>query len=228
MIQSYQRQGSTHDLVSDGRRQLGMGLLSHPELRRRLIQLTMIFWGGAVSVVAVSLMARHELALPSPAADDPGFQRAVNELRPSDVGAAATDWSVIHVLYAQCRCSQRIVEHLVGRERPIGVKERVLLVGDGAEYAAKLTSAGFGVVLATPAEMKEHYHVESAPLLVVSDPTGRVRYSGGYTREKQGPDIRDLAIIGELRSGGTPAELPTLGCAVSDELKKLINPLGLP
>ena len=216
------------DLVSDGRRHSGMGLLSHPDVRRRLIQLTMIVWGGAVSVVAISLMARHELALPSPAADDPALQRAVNELSQSEASAAVTDWSVIHVLYAQCRCSQRIVEHLVGRERPPGITERVLLVGNGAEYAAKLTSAGFGVVLATPAEMKERYHVESAPLLVVSDPLGRVRYSGGYTREKQGPDIRDLAIIGELRSGGSPPELPTLGCAVSDELKKLINPLGLP
>ena len=205
-----------------------MGLLSHPVVRRRLIQSTMIFWGAAVSVGAISLMARHELALPSPAADDPALQRAVNELSPSDVGSTATDWSVIHVLYAQCRCSQRIVEHLVGRERPVGIREQVLLVGNGAEYAAKLTSAGFSVVLATPAELKERYHVESAPLLVVADPSGRVRYSGGYTREKQGPDIRDLAIIGELRSGGTPAELPTLGCAVSDELRELINPLGLP
>jgi hypothetical protein len=181
-------------------------------------------------VVAISLMARHELRLPTPTADDPALGQAMNELssRSEGIATVSSDWSVLHVLYAQCRCSQRLVQHLVEHKRPSGVRERVLLVGNGEEYSAKLKHAGFTVIAATPAELKERYNVEAAPLLVIADPTGRVRYSGGYTREKQGADVRDVAIIDELRSGGAPVELPTLGCAVSDELRKLVNPLRLP
>jgi hypothetical protein len=44
-------------------------------------------------------------------------------------------WSAVHVLYAECRCSRRILEHLARSERPAQAQEKLLLVGDSKQQA---------------------------------------------------------------------------------------------
>ena len=106
--------------------------------------------------------------------------------------------------------------------------ERVLLIGRDAELEARFASVGMPVILATEDEASATFHIVAAPTLVVVAPDDTVRYAGGYTERKQGPDPRDLAILAAVRAGHFVAPLPIFGCAVSARLRSTINPLGLP
>jgi hypothetical protein len=184
-------------------------------------------WAVVLFVAATSLMAAHLYALPKPQAADRSMQRAVNGLRSS---AEADHWLVVHVLYAQCRCSRRILDHLAKSDRPPGVSEKLLLVGTLPELEPRLrelSGRGFDIVNVTSTELRDRFHVQAAPLLLVLAPDGAVRYAGGYTDRKQGLDVRDTAIVRELIANGTARELPLFGCAVSKELQRLLDPLAL-
>jgi len=200
-----------------------MGFLS----RRRLLRGAFWLWAIVSFLTASSLMVAHVYALPKPNAADRAVERAMNGLRsPAD----ADRWLVVHVLYAQCRCSRRIVEHLATSERAAGVHEKVLLVGNNAELDSRLrdvTLRGLSIVKTTSAELRDRFHVQAAPLFLVIAPDGTVRYSGGYTDRKQGLDIRDTTIVRELLSNHAARELPVFGCAVSKELQRLLDPLSL-
>lgn len=185
---------------------------------RTVVRVAFGVWAVAMTGLGALLLSKHAIALPVPPKEDPALAAAVE---------SQGGWSALHVLYAKCRCSQRIVDHLVETQRPADVRERVLLVGDDGTFTRRLESAGFTVMSATADELRDRYHVEAAPLFVVSGPQGDVRYAGGYTREKQGADIRDLAIVEELRADRSPERLPTVGCAVSNELRAVLNPLEI-
>jgi hypothetical protein len=133
-----------------------------------------------------------------------------------------------HVLYGACACSRRVLDHLIARGTLSATTERVVLAGaDQSSRVAELHARGFGVDLLAPEELKLRYGVEAAPLLIVSSPTGDVRYLGGYSARKQGPVLRDRELLAELRAGRFAASLPVLGCAVSRKLQALADPWGL-
>lgn len=136
-------------------------------------------------------------------------------------------WLVVHALYADCRCSQRIVEHLLKRRALHDAAEHVLLVGVQPELEKSLNRAGFQTQVITPLELKSRFGAVAAPLLIVAGPDDRLRYVGGYTTHKQGPDIRDLDIIRGLMQDQPRAELPLFGCAVSRSLQRLLDPFSL-
>jgi hypothetical protein len=134
----------------------------------------------------------------------------------------------VHVLYAECGCSKLIAGHLAAGGRPPGVAERVLLIGRDADLEARLDKMGMPVALVSEDEAATRFHVVAAPTLVVLAPDDTVRYVGGYTERKQGPDPRDLAILASVRAGDEVPSLPIFGCAVSARLRASLNPLGLP
>jgi hypothetical protein len=184
-------------------------------------------WVGVLFVVGTSLSAAHFYTLPKPAPEDPGLRHSVNALR-----SAAEDraWLAVHVLYAQCRCSRRILDHLGSSKRPSGIREKLLVVGqlDAIEPALRrIRGRGFEVVRTTATELRDQFHVASAPLLLVLSPDGRAVYSGGYTERKQGPTPRDGEIIARLMENQPTQELPLFGCAVSKELQSLLDPIGI-
>ncbi len=181
-------------------------------------------WAGLSVVVQSTLMAGHWYTLPSPDAADPQLERSLSDLVPP---AAKGDWSMVHVLYSACRCSQRVFDHLFESERPEGTYETVLLVGDDPSIERRAREAGFAVVLATPAELEERFGIVSAPLLLVLDPDGSLRYAGGYTERKQGYAPRDLEVLATLRGGNDATELPLYGCGVSKELQEVLDPMGI-
>jgi hypothetical protein len=174
--------------------------------------------------IGMSLHVRHSVAMPRPAADAE-LARAMATLR---TPAEADRWMAVHVLYADCRCSQRIADHLLSSPRPADLLERVLLVGRSAELEDGLATHGLQVVLVEPEELAARYHILAVPMLVVAAPDGSIRYAGGYTTRKQGPDPRDVEIIASARAGRAMAALPLFGCAASRKLEKVLNPLGLP
>ena len=172
-----------------------------------------------------TLMVGHWYALPTPAAAQrPAVAAALSTLRSSDDRAR---WFSVHVLYAECRCSQRIFEHLYTSTRPADLSEHILLIGAHEEYARRAREGGFGLTQVEPEELARRFHLEAAPLLAITDSTEQLRYLGGYTERKQGLDIQDLAILERLRSQQSPDELPLFGCAVARALQTLLDPLGV-
>lgn len=184
------------------------------------------FWVWVPSIVlpGVYLMAWHLLALPQPSAHDPVLARAVVVERRAEDGAR---WIALHVLSADCGCSQRVLARLAARRPMAGVSERILLVGEPGDAAMRARAAGFPVEVLTGEELGARYHVEAAPLMVVADGAGVIRYVGGYTQSKQGPDIEDVAILGSLLRGEDVAALPVFGCAVSRRLQTTLDPFRL-
>ena len=175
-------------------------------------------------VVTGSLAAAHAYTLPHPEREDPRLIAALSALRtPADVGRLG----VTHVMYAACSCSQRIIDHLERRGARKDVSEHVVLVGKDADLAKRIARAGYALDNIEPTMLKAKYALEAAPLLIISDPRDQITYIGGYTRQKQGLDIRDTALIDEQLAGKPSFELPLLGCAVSRALQQVLDPFGL-
>ena len=181
-------------------------------------------WFAGMLVIGASLLARHLITLPKPAPDR--LTPSIAALREPTEGNA---WLAVHVLYTSCRCSKKIAEHLTAtdRPRPADLVEIVLLVGDDADLESRLRDHHFRIRKTTASELAS-FGIEAAPLFIVADPQGSVRYSGGYTDRKQGLEQRDLEIVKNVRAGNAAESIPVYGCAVSKELQKNLNPLGIP
>jgi hypothetical protein len=179
------------------------------------------FWAAVpiALVVAGWLTMPHLIAMPAPAVTDRALASGVAGLRtPGGPG-----WLVVHALYAGCRCSERIVDHVLSRPPLPGADEVVLLVGERPDWRARAAAAGRRVVTIEPEALRARLHIESAPLLVIVGPGGDVAYAGGYTRRKQGPVIEDAAIYDAVRGPGHADPLPVLGCAASQRLRDALS-----
>jgi hypothetical protein len=188
--------------------------------RLGLTAAALVGWAGASTLISGTLLAGHLLTLPVPAADDPVVAQGI-------ATHAAGDWTVLHAVSSECRCSQNVLAHLLETARPEGVHETVLLVGPPGDLEARLQAHGFEFVSLTAAELDSRYGIPAVPLLVIADPDGNVRYTGGYTARKQGPEIQDLELLAGLRSGADVAVLPLFGCPTNAALHDSLNPVGL-
>ena len=180
-------------------------------------------WGPIAFIAIGTLGVGHWWTLPRPDTKD------------SLVGAAIHDqwqgesrrWVGVHVLYSMCKCSERILGHLVERRPLRDMTEAVVLVGANEEFERMIRQAGYELEVLTPAQLSQKYHVQAAPMFAVMDPHGVLRYLGGYTERKQGLMTADVTIIERLRSERPVVELPLFGCAVSRSLQTLLDPLGI-
>lgn len=174
------------------------------------------------------MLASHLLTLPAPAAADPELHQAIAAHRRAE---QRDRWLVLHVVLDDCKCSQRVLDHLLADRRPGGVAERVVLVTEdraaAAAPGAAIRAHGFDLDVVTPDELVAQYGIEVAPLLVIVDPHDTVRYVGGYTPRKQAADIRDVAVITAVRRGTAVEPLPTFGCAIGRALRSKLDPLGV-
>jgi hypothetical protein len=186
------------------------------------VWLTLSAWALGLLLLCAYLLASHLVALPVPSQDNPGLMAALEQSRSAQERGR---WLMVHVIYGDCPCSMRVVDHLLERELAPGTRERMLLVGEDPGLAARMRSHGYRVEEMSAQQLKERYEIEGVPLLVIADPAGRLRYVGGYTARKQGPDIQDTKILAELRADRSIASLPLFGCAVSRELREALNPL---
>jgi hypothetical protein len=203
-------------------------VVTEPSARRRTPlgwQAALAGWFIVVGLVSASLLARHVVPLPRPVQLEV-LRAALAAHRPAGAVAPGA-LGVVHVLYAECRCSRLVAEHLASKPRPPGVTEHVVLVGRDDGLVRALASRGFSTEVIS-VEQLAAWGIEAAPILVVLAPSGEVRYAGGYTAHKQALFPRDREIVASLRAGTDVAPLPIFGCAVSAELERTINPLGLP
>lgn len=180
-----------------------------------------VAWAVPLVVVGATLMASHWVTLPTPERSDPVLGRALADLTPP-----TARWRLVHVLYGQCRCSQRIFAYLLERPRA-EAEEMVILVDDNAQFAARAQAAGYAVEVIDREALKERFGIESAPLLIIAEPGGALRYVGGYTPRKQGADYRDVEMLAALQRGDAPEDLPLYGCGVSRELQAYLDPIGV-
>jgi hypothetical protein len=187
-------------------------------------------WAAAVLVVGAALMVPHVIALPAPATKDGRLALAMRSL----AGTTPGRWTALHVLYQGCGCSARVFAHLTARHARADLNEDVLFVRDAPhedadveKSAVRARGAGFGFQSVTPLELQQRYEIESVPLLVVADTSGRIRYSGGYTEQSGAVEVKDTSIIDGVQAGRTVEPLPVFGCAVSSRMQDAIDPLGL-
>jgi len=188
---------------------------------RRLGKAVFWLWATAVLLGGATLTAAHSYTLPKP---------TEAELAPALLGLqreTAAEWMAVHVLYASCRCSLRIRDELATRRPLPGVREVVLLVGGDAEWKQPLIDAGYRLQVVTADELRDTWHIEAAPMLLVVGPDGHLGYRGGYTDHAQGAELQDAHIIAAARQAAPPPALPLFGCAVSKRLQRLLDPLGL-
>jgi hypothetical protein len=197
--------------------------------RRRFPVAVLGLWIGLMVPVGSALMARHLIALPRPA-ERPRTAMALAALRrPDDRGA----WLVAHVLFAGCRCSSRVIDHIASAPPPLAtaggrIVEVALFVGHDIEEETRLAAAGLRVVSVEAFDLESRFDIRAAPILAVIDPEDRLRYAGGYTAAKQSYEIQDRRILASLLTGNPTTELPVFGCAVSAELRASLNPLRVP
>jgi hypothetical protein len=191
------------------------------QIRGVITPLGLTTWFAAMLLLGAGLLAKHVIALPAP----PASARLSSSLSAFRSSKAPNQWLAVHVLYAECRCSQRIVAHLLATARPPGWEEVVLWVGKATPAPA--LERAYRVKSVTGTELSG-FGVEATPLLVVLDPDNHVRYAGGYTERKQGPVIDDLKILAQAQRTSTLASLPVFGCAVSDRLKRALGVLPTP
>jgi hypothetical protein len=209
---------ATHALPQVARRWRGLG----PSLRACVRWAPLMIWFVGLAAIMSALAVGHWFALPHPDKQDARLSAGMRQLLSGRDG-----WAAVHVLYTDCPCSRRIFDHLLESTRPVGMREVVLLVGDDPAIERRIRARPYEVVTVAPEALSKRFGIEGAPLLVVVDPQRQVRYIGGYTDRKQGLDIRDLAIIREVRAGVAISELPLFGCAVSQRLKELADPLAI-
>jgi len=181
-------------------------------------------WAAGASVVMAALMASHWVALPRPAHDDSRLNASLAAL-PRDEQHAR--WRMHHVLYAECGCSRRVLEHIAARTRTDDVDEVVLLVGDDSDVERLCRDSSLRLELVSEDQLAQRFGVEAAPLLVITDPSGATRYCGGYTDRKRGLAYQDLATLARLRAGEHAPPLPVYGCGIADSLRAALDPLGL-
>jgi hypothetical protein len=199
-----------------------------PRSRWRVILLrgTFAIWVVCCIVGGAYMLSGHLLTLPTPDLTDLGPQRsAVAARRSTQQGK----WLAVHILDQECKCSLRVLDHLLTEPRPRGVVERVVLIAGevSPDRIAAIHDRGFDLDIVTPDQLAERYRVQAAPLMVVLDPADAVRYVGGYTPRKQADDVRDVAVVEALRRGEPVEPLPTFGCAVGRGLREKIDPLGI-
>lgn len=148
-----------------------------------------------------------------------------------------------HVIYQSCPCSRRVLKHLLERTVIVGASETILLVLDTGDHAStglngpcqsdeaairdQAIARGYLVQAITPEELRSSHGIEASPLLLIVDAEGIVLFSGGYTSRKRGLSYQDEATIQAVLNGETPDPIPVFGCAVSEQLQKIVDPLGL-
>jgi hypothetical protein len=188
-----------------------------------VVRTLLVVWAAAMTMVGACLMVGHWVPLPGPALDNERPSAFVANLPSQAMG----QWAVWHFLYADCPCSRRVLEHNLAHSPGEGVWERIVLIGGDAELAARARARGYDVDQVSPEQLKSKYGVEAVPLLVVIDPEQAVRYVGGYTSRKQGLDNQYQRILADLLAGTEVQAIPVYGCAVSQNLRSMVDPLGL-
>lgn len=195
------RRTATHELGS-GADESGMSA----DIGRRIKQLQVLRGAAmaltALSIVVVSLLMGAHVPFAT-GTGGPAWRRANGR------------WQAVYVLGEKCPCSSRVARHLMDRGPAKSIEEHILQVGDEPETEAGLRRAGWVLWRRAPEVARDEYGALSAPLLVIVDPRGEIRYRGGLSRRSDARDgFHEQEIWTALQQGREVKQLPAYGCAL--------------
>ena len=175
-------------------------------------------WALVSVLVVGTLMVGHTAAMPGPvswAGTDAGLLK---------VDGAPT--SVVHVVPANCSCTDGLVRHLIARGKRADVSELVLFVGEPTALHRSVVEAGYRLQVMPATELNARLGLTAGPVLAVRR-QGRLSYLGGYFRYPAAVRSLDESLIDDTLAGRLPDALPLFGCAVDPALLGRVDPLGL-
>lgn len=141
-------------------------------------------------------------------------------------------YGAIHFLTPLCSCSQAVFKRLKQRGPLNKIKETVFIIDDTErKFTEILKKSGFKTINLSSKKMTKEFRqaVKGVPLLIIYDDKKHVKYAGGYSEKSITPftKIDIMAIFTKIKKGRKVASMPILGCAINDEYKKILDPLGL-
>jgi thioredoxin-related protein len=170
-----------------------------------------VVWFVTVSAPLSILMAQHNLSFKADARmESSGVQ---------------DKFLVTHILGSNCKCSNRIARYLVETQRPSEIAEKIVVVGGLLKNEMQLQQQGFTIEHISVTELKSRFNLVSAPVLLIKDKSGVLKYSGGYKNIDE-VEARDIEILKRIENGNKVAALPVMGCALTDEAKAAIDPFN--
>lgn len=140
------------------------------------------------------------------------------------------EWNVFHLLLADCPCSANVAVYLENRRPSALAHEKIFMIGDNPGIVRELKKASWQVISLTPQEAQDRLGADGGPWLLIYDPQGKLRYSGGYLgRAIHSPSepFKDIEILVSLKSDRIVQPLASFGCVASEKLRHQFDPLGL-
>lgn len=195
--------------------------------RRMLVAALLSVWFAACALLLGNLGVAHVVSMPDPEAGSlAGLLASLDKLRQQQSGEF-----VVHVLAADCSCTEGLFRHLLSKGPDHAAEEMFLFVAERMDdnnvgKARQARQAGFRFVSIRPEELAA-IGLEAAPVLAVFDQSRSIRYLGGYYDHSAAANPRDQQIRQALATGDMPAPLPIYGCAVSERLKQAFDPYGI-
>lgn len=182
----------------------------------------LVLWLIIASVVITLVMSGHVAPFASvrPSSTAAEFVHALTHARHG--------WQMAHLILEDCACSQDVARHLAARGISHEVDaEVVVLLGHSNVLPSRMQNAGFLYAEVDPQKVVQESGVEVAPTLLIIDEAGSIRYAGGYYQNAERTVALDLDILRRVKGGEVAESLPSFGCAFSQQLQRLSDPLGL-
>ena len=174
-------------------------------------------WFTAVAIPIGYLMGFHQSFKNKVATKELGDNFAKNK-------------SVLHMLGADCLCSQKVANYLLSRGPIKDLSEKIIIVGSNVKLLDSFKMSGFSVTEISADIASQKYAVSALPQMFVYSDNKNILYSGGYS-QKRSPaskeDYDDLKIINDAFKGKKSEARPIFGCAIGSKMQKEIDPLGL-
>ena len=189
--------------------------------RERLGKLFIGIWATVCVFALASLSVNHMFPMPAPklhAVD--ALARELGSLRRTDKPLT------VHVIAADCSCTDSLVTHLFDTGAATQREELILYVGVDPERAQLARAAGYRFLEIQHSDLVS-MGLEAAPVLAIFSDQGDARYLGGYYDHPAAVFPKDTWVESELMTGVDPEPLPIYGCAVSSRLRGMLDPLGI-
>ncbi len=184
-----------------------------------------VFWISTVSYGVTMMHSWHNSDL------SPRSKVEIEEVR---FGLSTQSYGVIHFITPMCGCSREVFKHLM-KEGPLDQKnynEQVIVIDDFKDGVTKeLEERGFNVSRLNTKEAERFFggEVRGVPLLTIFDRSYKTKYVGGYTEKSITPftKINYKKFLEKIERNKKVVSLPVIGCAVSKQYQKLLDPFGL-
>jgi len=187
-------------------------------MKKAVTWVLVALWLPFVLVTVGLLMVGHTVAMPM-SSDRALITRTVASL-------SQQPDSVVHFIPADCSCTDGLVRHLAARSARPQLDELVVFVGQPDPHHLALGDKGYRTDTWSAETLFERTGLEAGPVIAIQQ-AGTTRYLGGYFEFPAAVRSLDESLIDDVSHGDSPAALPLFGCAVSDALRRSVDPLGV-